>query len=368
MPAEAEDECTRIMDGPSLTTPILNATPEADLEESETLEDELPSLPAGGMFTVLMFGMTGAGKSALGNLMAGCEAFASGDDTASITNLDSLMRYEAADDSLVILDTIGLGDTEIDQDKVVASIRDVALSAVNGVDAMCFVMRNARITDDAIARLIYVTEYLWGSECLLNLYVIVTFASKYLASREEANQWIERQVELNWRFKHIYDLVGRNPYRFLFVDNPGNDSGEPQVEERQIASKRALMQAFVQHPRDVIPPFTHSVMEKARQLVEEQKKEADKATEKFAQLKKKKRKSKSARTSRRMDTTDSVQIKAAFEEKKKAQMSLNQALLKVRSDADFQREVRGRGFGHGMRTDPYLVVGFPERLKGHCWM
>ena len=44
-----------------------------------------------------MFGMTGAGKSALGNLMAGCDAFASGDDTASVTNLDSVMRYEAAE-------------------------------------------------------------------------------------------------------------------------------------------------------------------------------------------------------------------------------------------------------------------------------
>lgn len=277
-----DDDCPRFSDGPSLASPT-DMSPEEEKSFPEEEEDEL-ALPPGGMFTVLMFGMTGAGKSALGNLMAGCEAFASGDDTASVTNLDSVMRYEAMDDSLVVLDTIGLGDTEIDQDKVVASIRDVALSAVNGVDAMCFVMRNARITDDAIARLIYVTEYLWGSNCLLNLYVIVTFASKYLASRKEANEWIERQVELNWRFKHIYELVGRNPYRFLFVDNPSTDSGEPNIEERQAASRKALMTAFIQHPRDVIPPFTHSVMEKARRLVEEQKKEVERATEKFAQL------------------------------------------------------------------------------------
>merc|ERR1719498_2381837 len=108
--------------------------------------------------------MTGAGKSSLANLLARSNVFAAGDDTASITNLDSVMKWEAEDASLVLLDTIGLGDTEIDQDKVVTSIRDVALSAIGGVDVLLYVMKNTRITDDAIMRLIYVTEYLWGSE------------------------------------------------------------------------------------------------------------------------------------------------------------------------------------------------------------
>ena len=66
--------------------------------------------------------------------MANCSHFTSGDDTASVTNLDSVMRYDAPDHSVTILDSIGLGDTEIDQEKVVGSIRDVALSAPNGVD------------------------------------------------------------------------------------------------------------------------------------------------------------------------------------------------------------------------------------------
>ncbi|CAJ1342913.1 unnamed protein product [Effrenium voratum] len=313
----------------------------------------------------MMFGMTGAGKSALGNLLAGFEAFASGDDTASVTNLDSVMRYEAPDDSMIVLDTIGLGDTEIDQDKVVGSIRDVALSAVNGVDAMIFVMRNARITDDAIARLIYVTEYLWGSECLLNLYVVVTFGSKYLANRQEANLWVERQVELNWRFKHIYELVGQNPNRFLFIDNPGTDSGEPNVKQRQAASRRAIMMALAQHPRDVIPPFTHEAMQKAKKMVEEQHEVLEKATTKYNELQqarnggkevKKRRKSK-PRTSLRRNTPQSQAIMSALEEKKKAQQSLQEALIKVKCDADFQRAVEIEAqqatwrFGQDFNTD-----------------
>ena len=133
-----------------------------------------------------MFGMTGSGKSALGNLLAGYDHFQSGDDTASclkqpirrlwswwnfnldpvsltlqkfgqasVTNNQSVLKYEAPDRSLVVLlgqdqigvdlsslvcfclnlstsskwttrlDTIGLGDTEIDQDKLLADSRRV---------------------------------------------------------------------------------------------------------------------------------------------------------------------------------------------------------------------------------------------------
>eukprot|EP00434_Breviolum_minutum_P041220 symbB.v1.2.036664.t1/scaffold5225.1/size29642/3 len=222
-----------------------------------SLGSQEPRLPAGGRFTVMMFGMTGSGKSALGNLLAGYDHFQSGDDTASVTNNQSVLKYEAPDRSLVVLDTIGLGDTEIDQDKVVASIRDSALSAPHGVDAMLFVMRSGRITDDVIARLIYATEYLWGADCLLNLYIVVTYASRYVTQRDEAMTWIERQTELNWRFRHIYSLVGQNENRILFVDNPDPADGEP------LTSRQNIIKALVNHPRDVIPPFTHAMMKKA---------------------------------------------------------------------------------------------------------
>mmetsp|Transcript_96588 Transcript_96588/g.278821 ORF Transcript_96588/g.278821 Transcript_96588/m.278821 type:complete len:584 (+) Transcript_96588:67-1818(+) len=231
------------------------------------------ALPVGGRLTVMMFGMTGAGKSALGNLLANATVFQAADDTASVTNLNSCMRHEAPDASLVILDTIGLGDTELDQDTVVASIRDVAVSAPFGVDILLFVMRHARITDDAIARLIFVTEFLWGQECLLNLYIVVTHASRYVNNKTEAIAWIERQAEINWRFKHIYGLVGNNPHRFIFIDNPDPDSGEPMVEERKRVSREALMKSLCVHPREAVPPFTHEMMREAAKLSAHEMKE-----------------------------------------------------------------------------------------------
>lgn len=218
--------------------------------------------------TVMMFGMTGAGKSALGNLMAGHDFFTSGNDSASVTKKQSVMRYEAPDESLVVLDTIGLGDTTLDQEKVVQSICDSALSAPNGVDAVFFVLKFGRITDEMIARLIYVTQYLWGSECLLNLYVIVTHAPKYVRDRKEAEVWINRQNEINWRFRHIFSLVGNNSNRIIFVDNPDPEDGEPFASVRVGVSRQNIFRVLLKHPREAIPPFTHQMMLKARELTE----------------------------------------------------------------------------------------------------
>jgi len=306
-------------------------------------------LPPGGKLTVMMFGMTGAGKSALGNLIAGQNIFDSGDDTASVTNLDSIMRYEADNGSLVVLDTIGLGDTEIDQNKVVASIRDVALSAPNGVDCLLYVMRNARITDDSIARLIYVTEYLWGDESLLNLYIVVTYASKYASNRQEADDWIQRQVEINWRFKHIYSIVGCNPHRFIFVDNPDLESVEPRVEERRRSSRDSLYKLFCHHPRDAVPPFTQAMMKQVAELTKnervalEQKEKELRGLQASVASKGKKNSVtgvvpdlKKSGSQENAQSTVSQNLKRAKEDYQKAQIAMQVRLKEVKSNKDFQ--------------------------------
>lgn len=255
------------------------------LELEENAISEEIALPPDGRLCVLMFGMTGAGKSSLGNCIAGQSAFDVSDSLASVTNLDSVMRYEAPDRSLIVLDTIGLGDTELDQDKVVASIRDMALSATDGIDVIFFVMKNARLTDDAIARFIYVTQYLWGQECFPNLYVVVTCAPRYVASRRDGEAWLQNQMD-NWRFTQIYDLVGRDPSRFIFVDNPDKESGEPMVEERQLASRKILTNTLLRHQREVIPCWTSDRMRDAQERTKEERAEVEKQAEEVKQARK----------------------------------------------------------------------------------
>mmetsp|Transcript_45607 Transcript_45607/g.145529 ORF Transcript_45607/g.145529 Transcript_45607/m.145529 type:complete len:575 (-) Transcript_45607:116-1840(-) len=337
--ADAPGEETPVRTGEDPIQPTsLSPRNEADAGTDAAEEKPEPwKLPKGGRLTVMMFGMTGAGKSSLGNLIAGFDAFESGDDTASVTNLDSVMRYEAQDDSLVLLDTIGLGDTEIDQEKVVASIRDVALSAPNGVDVLFFVMRNTRITDDAIARLIYVTEYLWGSECLLNLYVVVTCASRYLNNRDDAIAWIERQVEINWRFRHVYRIVGENPNRFVFIDNPDPKSEEPGWEARQAASRAAIMRALYLHPLAAVPPFTFRTMERAQEVAK--KHEAELMEKRRKVQEKQEQLQKTRRRPMRRSTTAGCIVKGSVGPAPKRQASCGVLRLEGAQPEDLEREL-----------------------------
>mmetsp|Transcript_49754 Transcript_49754/g.144370 ORF Transcript_49754/g.144370 Transcript_49754/m.144370 type:complete len:554 (+) Transcript_49754:97-1758(+) len=322
----------------------LSCAPASSSSAAQPVEEQKEwVLQPGANLTVMMFGMTGAGKSALGNLVAGFDAFDYGDDTISVTNLDSVMRYEAEDGSLVLLDTIGLGDTEIDQQKVVASIRDVALSAPGGVDVLLFVMRNARITDEAIARLIYATEYLWGSQCLLNLYIVVTHASRYLASKEEAKAWIDRQVEINWRFRHIYKIVGENPNRFIFIDNPDPKSGEPNLEDRRGASREAVMRMLCLHPVDAIPPFTFSVMERAKELTSRERAEHQEELHSADSDRSRSKPSRQKRPLKQKPSQSSdTPFRTGLDEAGKHQgvvaMGMRQALLKAKADETLQLE------------------------------
>eukprot|EP00933_Yihiella_yeosuensis_P038380 TRINITY_DN32314_c0_g1_i1.p1 TRINITY_DN32314_c0_g1~~TRINITY_DN32314_c0_g1_i1.p1 ORF type:complete len:655 (+),score=124.32 TRINITY_DN32314_c0_g1_i1:2-1966(+) len=228
--------------------------------------------------------MTGSGKSSLGNLIAGKEIFGTGDDTLSVTNYDSVMKYEADDGSLVLLDTIGLGDTALDQDKIAASIRDVALSAPNGVDMLLFVLRNTRITNSLIARFIYLVQYLWGDESVQNLYVVVTRSSRYCQNRQEGEEWIQRQVLNDWRFAHIYTLAGSNPDRFIFVDNPALDSCEPEIEARRYLSRLSMFKSFCIHPRHTLPAFTPPASERIVEIVKEERQEYNEKQKEVARL------------------------------------------------------------------------------------
>mmetsp|Transcript_89698 Transcript_89698/g.159380 ORF Transcript_89698/g.159380 Transcript_89698/m.159380 type:complete len:576 (-) Transcript_89698:268-1995(-) len=369
----------------SRARPAEEVSPQKESESKDVVKDKdeglLWKLPPAGRLTVLMFGMTGAGKSSLGNCIAGFNAFEVSDSLASVTNLDSVMRYTDENSSLILLDTIGLGDTELDQEQVVASIRDMAISATDGIDVLFFVMKNTRLADDAIARLIYVIEYLWTDECLLNLYVVVTCAPRYLAVPADGLAWIEKQLS-NWRFAYIYKLVGENPNRFIFVDNPDSESGEPNCAERQLASRNALMKALVTHPRDIIPPWTSERMRDAQGRTKVQREALQQRAEEVLQaetalekstMKQRSSKSKlppqpaseSPPASADEDFKEQSALKLLEEKRsklKQAEVELSKALSSVAADTSFKEMAVKEGQNATARFAQQYRAADPDKL------
>ncbi|CAJ1336298.1 unnamed protein product [Effrenium voratum] len=142
------------------------------------------------------------------------------------------------------------------------------LRAPGGVDILLFVLKKERITAAEQETLAYVTQLLFGPECLPNLYMVVTHAGRLARDAECREQWLQEQVALSAHFGAMVAHLGAQPLsRLLFVDNM--DPKEAEEEERQLVEKRrhrALQDIYALLRRHRAPPFRHSIMRRAGEL------------------------------------------------------------------------------------------------------
>jgi len=223
------------------------------------------AVPSKGNWTIMVFGKTGAGKSHLANLLLGHQAFASGDSLASVTNEHSVRRGISSDGALTVLDTIGFGDTKLPPETVISSLRDTALEAPAGIDCILFVLKKERVTPMEQEILAYVTQLLFGPECLPNVYIVITHAGRLAKDIPARGPWLKEQAAASTTFAAMIGLLGHEPEkRIAFVENP--DICDADEEEREVAEKkrhRAFQDIMGLLQRHVAAPFRHGIMHKA---------------------------------------------------------------------------------------------------------
>lgn len=188
---------------------------------------------------------------------------------ASVTNTESVRRADSIDGSLIVLDTIGFGDTRLPPETVVRSLRDTALEAPWGIDGLLFVMKKERVSAVEQEILSYVTQLLFGPSCLPNLYLVVTHAGRLAKDVEMRAPWLKEQVDACPAFAAMVALLGKEPVqRIAFVENADPDEAEDEDDrvlaarkrERALADVRALLNGHDS------PPYRHGIMERAGEL------------------------------------------------------------------------------------------------------
>lgn len=123
---------------------------------------------------VAVVGITGAGKSATANTLAGRlhVPFASGASVTSVTRATSFRDYSFVNELWRVVDTPGLGDTNRPAADVSAELRALATLAPHGLTAVVVVVPHGRLTGAHEAALREVAALFGGRDALARAAVI----------------------------------------------------------------------------------------------------------------------------------------------------------------------------------------------------
>lgn len=173
---------------------------------------------------ILLVGMTGNGKSSLGNLIAGKKVFETNDEMAGCTKDHNV--YTSNELSVTIIDTVGMADPDEMAGEVNLKITEALKASKDGVDMILFCITKDRLTHERY-QVFKTLLTVFGDSCRQNLVLVVTKAGRRFICQSVAQNLSERNKYLKsnlnrpgntskW-FSEMYDACER---RVLFVDNP----------------------------------------------------------------------------------------------------------------------------------------------------
>lgn len=144
-----------------------------------------------------------------------------------------------------------------------------ALEAPGGIDALLFVLKKERVTAAEQETLAYVTQLLFGPDCLPNLYMVVTHAGRLAKDAELREPWIREQADASPPFGAMLATLGADPaQRVAFVENSDPTEAE-DAEDRLLVEKRrrrALDDIVSLLERHGAAPYRHGIMRRAGEL------------------------------------------------------------------------------------------------------
>jgi len=194
-----------------------------------------------------LIGKTGCGKSSLGNLLLGRDAFATGSGVASVTG-HAAGSYNIADGEITlddrkyqlkVTDTIGLGDNkttwEITQNKISAAITVNA----EGVDVIVMVIKVERFTQAEFAIYKIIKEHLFGEDCLKFMLLVVTqednLGKDSEGKKKTPEKWLQEsrtagaKPDATPEMKGLAEMITSLQDRIVFVANKEVAEDEPEA-------------------------------------------------------------------------------------------------------------------------------------------
>jgi energy-coupling factor transporter ATP-binding protein EcfA2 len=198
--------------------------------------------------TVVLIGRTGNGKSTCANVLAGLSGsdpplFKPGSGCAGeIKYVDSktvTVDWKDQKYSLKIVDTIGIGDTDLGHDQVLRRLATVCHECKEGIHALFFVI-GGRITDEEADAWDVTWKVLFDEKIIKYTTFIRTKFPQYL-DPEAVEKDITTLSKQKGAAARIIPTIKK---RIIYVDNPPESYGEIATKRRE-ESRRTLMTLLI---------------------------------------------------------------------------------------------------------------------------
>ena len=230
---------------------------------------------------IVMTGMTGVGKSSLGNSIFGANfdpstsgkferPFKSKASSQSVTKQCSMRNAKVLDRNIRVVDTPGFFDTKVPYWETIREVSKCTLQVEPGPHAILFVVKIGRFTEEVV-RSISTMKMVFGDDCINFLIILFTGADDL--SREDPPEVIENYVgSLDDQYKK---LLHECNLRYIAFDNTYNAGTEENKE--QVNKLIKLVEQTIKDNDGRY--YTNAMLQKATAIMEEEKAKKDRELE-----------------------------------------------------------------------------------------
>ena len=182
--------------------------------------------------TYLLVGISGSGKSTTGNAILNKSGeivklenpFMTSDSASGCT-----MQFETKEkEDLNVIDTVGFNDPKFNLDSVLKQLRESLKLVNNKVNAVIYVVKCGKFTNEIIEFFKIVQEKALESRCKSNSILIVTKSKKGWVSKQSSNEFVQKALS-NCNGQYFeFDLAFDDP-----DDDDDEDDRKRNAEKRQ---------------------------------------------------------------------------------------------------------------------------------------
>ena len=233
--------------------------------------------------TVVLVGRTGAGKSSCGNTLANTtNSFTESDGSVSETKcVDAktfVLDWSGKEYEVTIVDTIGIGDTQLSADEVLLRLAEACSECSDGINAVFFVTGGRFTVEEADAWDI-MWQVLFGKEVLEHTTIVRTKFRKF----QDHDAVKEDRSKLEEEGGPAASRILPHVENFLYVDNPPLQYGGQ--EHRKHSREILLNHLILNCDKSFVPPVMNEVKQRVTRHVEAHRKMIEEYQQLQSQLK-----------------------------------------------------------------------------------